>query len=177
MSSRAATRDLGSPDPGQFSYGLFTILLGVWVGGRPPDRPCFWCPTHQTLRRRVNQGDTQDRPRQHCGTSCGCANAQHSPRAVAMSLSRPQCEWTILQRGGPSLTTHPRYQGNAQAFYTLGRLLHHDGGHQTSDLSPPVDWQSWRSKRLKHQALTSLLSLEDVYQIKSYVLSSFVSFI
>jgi hypothetical protein len=44
VASRAAARDLGSLDPGQFSYGLFTILPSVRVGGRPPDRPHFWCP-------------------------------------------------------------------------------------------------------------------------------------
>jgi hypothetical protein len=39
VASRAATCDLGSLDPGQFIYGLFTILSGVRAGGRPPDRP------------------------------------------------------------------------------------------------------------------------------------------
>jgi hypothetical protein len=83
----------------------------------------------------------------------------------------------IIQRGRPSLMSHPRYQGNAQALHTLGRPPHRDGGHQTSDLSPPVGRWSRRPKRLEHRALTSLLSLEDVYQTKSYVLTSFVIFI
>jgi hypothetical protein len=43
MASRAAACDLGSPDQGQLSYRIFTVLVRLWNGGCPYDRPCL-CP-------------------------------------------------------------------------------------------------------------------------------------
>jgi hypothetical protein len=73
----------------------------------------------------------------------------------------------VLQRGGSRPATHLGHQGNAQALRALGRSHHHDGGHQSNDLSPPMGRQSRRPERLEHQALTCLLALEDVYQNKN----------
>jgi hypothetical protein len=66
----------------------------------------------------------------------------------------------------PGLTTHPRHQGNAQALCPLGRSLHRDGGHQSSDLPSLVGRRPRRPKCLEHRATMSLLPLEDLYQKK-----------
>jgi hypothetical protein len=49
MTSRAASRDMGSPNPGQLDYKVLALLPGVWVRGGPPHGPSLWCPVHLAL--------------------------------------------------------------------------------------------------------------------------------
>jgi hypothetical protein len=164
---------MGSLNPSHLGYRVLTHLPGIWVGGRPPHRPSIWCSTYPAVR-----GGTVEEMRKVDLDSI----EEHRVAALIRHTRHEQQLRHYHDRNmrerffnvGDHPTSHPRHQGNAQALFPLGRSLHRDGSHQSVNLATPVGRRPGRSQRLEYRAFMLLLSLEDLYQNKRYVLSSLV---